>query len=189
MLEIVNVKAQNISARTILVANTDSAGEILVSLASAKGIVREDKSIINIVFEVGSNVPEERLVKSVVLRDAVLFDCTGIPVPVIVENAMHTEGSESVPVNYSLLQNYPNPFNSSTTISFQLPIDGDVSLKVYNTSGQLVRTLVDGYQSAGHVEAHWDGKNDSGKEVASGIYFYQLSVGNFVSMKKMSFLQ
>lgn len=73
-----------------------------------------------------------------------------------------------------LLRNYPNPFNPQTRIEFQLPRDAQVSLRVYDVSGRLVRTLVDGYLAGGRRTVDWDGRGDNGVTVASGTYFLRL---------------
>ncbi|MCP4710991.1 MAG: S8 family serine peptidase [Planctomycetes bacterium] len=84
-----------------------------------------------------------------------------------------------------LEQNYPNPFNPLTTIGYQLPAAGHVSLKVYNTSGQLVRTLLDQEQDAGKQSVVWDGRNDNGRSVSSGLYFYRLDSNGVREQKRM----
>ena len=90
------------------------------------------------------------------------------------------------PKSFALFQNYPNPFNPETYVSFALPVASPVSLKIYNVAGQLVRTLVDGEEMvAGLHMVRWDGANNSGEEVASGIYFYKMSAGDFQATKKM----
>ena len=86
---------------------------------------------------------------------------------------------------FALNQNYPNPFNLSTEITFQLPVKSQVDLRIYNTKGQLVRSLIDDERDAGSYSITWDGKDGSGKVVASGIYFYKLTTSDFSSMKKM----
>ncbi len=78
------------------------------------------------------------------------------------------------PKNFRLFQNFPNPFNPTTKISYDLPKDTKVNLKIYNLSGQEVRTLVNEVQSAGHKSAVWNGKDDSGIIVSSGLYIYRL---------------
>lgn len=83
-------------------------------------------------------------------------------------------GNPSVPREFALYPNYPNPFNPSTTIRFALPERGRIHLVIYNNLGKKVRQLSNEFVSAGEYEVHWDGKNDSGNPVASGIYFYQL---------------
>ncbi len=90
----------------------------------------------------------------------------------------------STPLSYSLGQNYPNPFNPSTEITFSVPHNDKVSLKVYDETGRLVKTLVDGYKSSGVYTYNFN----SGK-LASGIYFYRLQAGNYISVKKMILLK
>ena len=85
---------------------------------------------------------------------------------------------------YSLDQNYPNPFNPSTTIKYQVPVNGMVSLKVYNLIGQEVASLVSEIQSAASYEASFDAS-----KLSSGVYFYTLRAGNFVETKKMMLLK
>ena len=87
-----------------------------------------------------------------------------------------------VPKETALLPNYPNPFNPETWIPYQLANDADVTLTVYDTKGSLVRQFDLGYQSAGFYTnrtkaAYWDGRNETGESVASGVYFYQLQAG------------
>jgi hypothetical protein len=89
------------------------------------------------------------------------------------------------PDRYELDQNHPNPFNSSTTISYVLPVPGKVTLRIYNILGQTVRTVVDAARSAGRHEMSWDGKNDQGNEVGSGVYLYTLRSGDVVLTRRM----
>lgn len=90
------------------------------------------------------------------------------------------------PDDYKLYQNYPNPFNPSTKISFYLPIEKKISLKIYNQLGQVIRTLInDQILDQGEHAVIWDGKNDAGKLVSSGIYIAQLQFGNFSKEIKM----
>ena len=89
-----------------------------------------------------------------------------------------------------LLQNYPNPFNPETWIPYQLAEDTSVSVSIYDTTGQLVRTLALGFQAAGFYNsqgraAYWDGRNSVGEPVASGLYFYTLTAGDFTATRKM----
>ena len=95
-----------------------------------------------------------------------------------------------VSTGFSLYANYPNPFNPTTTISYALPVRGKVKLAIYNLLGQQIRTLVNAEQPAGVHQVQWDGRNDAGKQVSSGIYFYQLKAGNsFLETKKMVLLR
>ncbi len=88
-------------------------------------------------------------------------------------------------LTYRLAQNYPNPFNPNTTISFQLPAANYVSLNVYDIAGKLVRTLVNEQRGEGLQSVNWNGKDNSGVSVASGIYFYKIQSGSFTETKKM----
>jgi hypothetical protein len=88
------------------------------------------------------------------------------------------------PSRYELYQNYPNPFNPTTVIEYALPEAGQVKIEIYNLAGQKVRTLVDSYHEAGKYRIHWDGTDDNGARVSSGIYIYRLvSSGNVIARK------
>jgi len=95
----------------------------------------------------------------------------------------------TTPAVNSLAQNFPNPFNPSTTIKFDLKDKGLVTLKIYNVAGQLVRTLVNEVRPAGAYTEPWNGLNDRGSEVASGIYFYKMETKGFTATKKMVMLR
>jgi hypothetical protein len=89
----------------------------------------------------------------------------------------------------TLAQNRPNPFNPSTTISFYLSSAGPVSLRIYDTRGRLVRLLIDGPKKSGAQMIDWDGTNDQGEAVGSGVYFYRLQAGREVFTRKMTLLK
>jgi flagellar hook assembly protein FlgD len=93
-------------------------------------------------------------------------------------------GLQTIPTTYSLLQNYPNPFNPKTTIQYYLPQSSVVSLKVYNLLGQEVRTLVSAARESSLKTIEWNGTNNSGNILASGVYFARLnakSIDNTIS--------
>jgi len=91
-----------------------------------------------------------------------------------------------LPEVYTLSQNYPNPFNPKTTINYELPKSGDISLKIYNAAGQLVRTLVNEHNEAGNYSVEWNGEDDTGNTVPTGMYIYRMTNGeNIVDTKKM----
>ena len=97
-----------------------------------------------------------------------------------------TEERIVVPSDYVLSPNYPNPFNPSTSFTFTLPIDKRVSIRIYDVTGRLVRTLVnDELYTAGTHQATWDGTNDARMQVASGTYLYTLEYGNFRQARTM----
>ncbi len=100
------------------------------------------------------------------------------PNPTSVEN-------EIVPLKYQLYNNYPNPFNPSTNIAFEIAQPEFVSLKVFNINGELIRTVVNENLPAGRFENVWDGKDESGNQVSSGIYLYRLTAGKFDKSARM----
>jgi len=88
-------------------------------------------------------------------------------------------------MTYELFKSFPNPFNPSTTIEFSLMVTGDVSLDIYNITGQMVRSLVSGSLGPGRHMAVWNGLDESGSTVSSGVYFYRLKMGEQVIAKRM----
>jgi len=94
-------------------------------------------------------------------------------------------GGLEVPSTYSLEQNYPNPFNMNTEIMYQLPEAGFVNITIYNSVGHQIRTLVNQHHSAGKYAARWDGKNDNGINLPSGVYIYHMKSKKFSMSKKM----
>jgi len=96
---------------------------------------------------------------------------------------------EAVPVAFALGQNYPNPFNPTTNIQYDIPKASDVKIVIYNILGQPVRTLVNERKEAAKYNVVWDGKNDQGISVATGIYIYQIHAGEFSATKKMNLLK
>jgi len=112
--------------------------------------------------------------------------------------ALEADGSERLsaeitvtlpPKPLTLYQNYPNPFNPSTVIRFFLPKEAPVTLKIYDARGARVRTLCDGPQPVGYHSISWDGLNESGNNVSTGVYFYRLLAGKKVLTRKMVLLR
>jgi len=91
----------------------------------------------------------------------------------------------SLPQNFVLHQNYPNPFNPTTKINYQLPITNYVELSIYNILGEKVATLVSGKKAAGHYQVEWNGTDQIGQKVSSGIYLYKLETDTEVQVRKM----
>ncbi len=102
-----------------------------------------------------------------------------------------TNSSEvkEIPGVFALHQNFPNPFNPSTEIRFNLPEAGNVNLAIYNLMGQKIRTLSSVNMTPGYHAIIWDGTNDMGSQVATGMYFYSIQSNNFQATKKMLFLK
>jgi len=97
--------------------------------------------------------------------------------------------SKAVPSQFTLEQNYPNPFNPTTHIPFQLLNSNEVEMTIYNLRGEKVKTLVSGMREAGSHEVVWDGTDDKGQEVGSGIYLCKMVMGVSVSIMKMSVMK
>jgi hypothetical protein len=104
------------------------------------------------------------------------------------EDVTGTDTPKAPEASY-LAQNYPNPFNPMTRIAFGLSAPGRVSLRIYDASGRLVRTIVEENRSAGHYVEIWDGRGVRGEEMASGVYFYRLDTGVFTERRKMILLR
>jgi len=100
-----------------------------------------------------------------------------------------TDAEATTPGTFSLLQNYPNPFNPETTIKFSIPVAGFARLEIYNLLGELVRTLFVGEMNPGEHSFVWDGKNDRGVVMPSGVYVYKLQAGSFTATRKMILLR
>jgi hypothetical protein len=110
------------------------------------------------------------------------------PTGPITLTAIEEDGNDT-PNLTALRQNYPNPFNPTTTICFTLLERTRVTLSIYDVGGRLVRTLVDETMGEGYQERSWDGKDASGSQVGSGVYFYRLTAGDRTLTKKMVLLK
>lgn len=103
--------------------------------------------------------------------------------------AKFADASDLTVTKFGLFQNYPNPFNPTTQIGFDLARESRVTLKIYNSLGQEVRTLFDGRMKSGSYKQTWDGRNNAGHYVSSGIYIYRLQAGDFIMSRKMNFIK
>lgn len=93
------------------------------------------------------------------------------------------------PNTLALPQNYPNPFNAETQIVYRTGEHGEINLSVHNLTGQTVRTLARGYRPGGEYQSVWDGRDESGRRVASGVYILRLQVGDQALMRRMTLLK
>jgi len=164
----------------------ESEGQLKFSFASSKSI-KGNVPIAKLTFQV---LPEAHL-----KTDSAL---------IVISQAQFNEGLVTIskqhstikilPDKFALFQNYPNPFNPETWLPYQLVKDSEVVIRIYNAKGQLVRTLRLGNQSIGSYvtkkrAAYWDGKNNSGERVSSGVYFYTLQAENFTATKRLVLLK
>ncbi len=119
------------------------------------------------------------------------FDALGLAVDKVEAIAeqplvsVETEETPALPEAFGLEQNYPNPFNPTTTIHYALPEAAEIRLTIHNVLGERVRSAVSGRQPAGFHQYVWDGRSDTGEQVASGMYFYRLSAKQFTFTRKM----
>lgn len=102
---------------------------------------------------------------------------------------IETSQDPSLPANFLLKQNFPNPFNPGTTIEYDLKNPGPVHLRIYNSLGQIVRTLLDENRPAGKFRIYWDGQDDAGRHLSSGQYYYELKTPRGVDSKRMILLK
>jgi hypothetical protein len=94
-----------------------------------------------------------------------------------------------VPEQFELDQNHPNPFNPSTSIRYALPVAAEVRISIFNVLRQLVKAFDEGLRSPGRHEVTWNGDNEAGREVGSGVYFYRLEAGDVVKTRRMVLLR
>ncbi len=172
-----------ISCNDILMAsNTSEIGTIQISFAIPNKL--ESEALANIRFKVISDG-----VSPLNFRTVDLYGIDSLP---LISKAINRKFASWAikPSNTALLQNFPNPFNPETWIPYQLKENADITISIHNIKGELVRQLKLGYKPSGLYmdqsrAAYWDGKNESGEKVASGIYFYSIKVGDFSSIRKM----
>ena len=127
------------------------------------------------------------------LRDEVVLALADLPPPEeetveAVETAV-ASAQASVPQAFALAQNAPNPFNSDTVIRFALPQPSQVELAIYNLLGQPVAVLAQGPSAAGTFAVRWDGRDQAGRAVTSGVYLYRLRAGEYTEVRKLLLLQ
>ena len=122
------------------------------------------------------------------IADGLVLDPTNLSNPAVVAGVLELQ---STPREFALRQNFPNPFNPDTTIKYDLAESADVTLQIYNVLGQVVRTLVGSEaQNAGRYQIRWNGMDDRGVPVSSGVYFYQISAeGKFHDVRKLMLLK
>ena len=127
---------------------------------------------------------EERLL-STVLGAVLPIECLQLQDPTDAGDP----GVQNVPRRTALHQNAPNPFNPMTTIRFDLARKGPLRLHVYDVAGRLVRTLIDDTMEPGMHQTVWNGQDDAGRQVSSGVYLYQLLAGEFRGTRKLVLLR
>ena len=112
-----------------------------------------------------------------------------LPVSIRVAATSSVEGGTDRPATFRLKPNFPNPFNPETVIIYEVPVSSPVKLSIYDLRGQLIRRLLQGEQAPGFHQVSWDGRDDAGQPVASGIYLYRLEADNFHATRKLNLLR
>jgi len=187
-LEIVNDYGA-IEEGNFLISGNSSNRSVFFTVYDKKGL-----EFVSVLLGYTAPATGEGIVASVRMRSLIQDERPDISlVDIIVANRVNRfnrlKDVRQVPSDFELSQNYPNPFNPETKIKFQLPIASKVILKVYNMLGQEVRTLVDSDMRAGYHSVVWDGRNDMGIQVASGVYIYRIKAAKYVTSRKMVLLK
>ena len=189
------------------VDNGDNVQVIAYAATSSDVVAAGDDDVINVVYNIAESVREswsadmdiDLMLKGVEVIDAASGEFLGVQqidgvatidsrVPNEGENA---NGGATLPKAFALGQNSPNPFNPSTTIQYQIPEGAGVSftLNVYDIRGRLIRTLDSGVKAPGFYRVQWDGTDNSGRHLSSGVYFYRFSSKDYNSTRKMVLLK
>ena len=111
------------------------------------------------------------------------------PITIEVEIVVSIYDDDSLPIVTELLGNFPNPFNPETTIRFNVAVESIVSIDIYNIRGQRVKSLLDGFYERGSHTVVWDGRDDNGRELGSGMYFYRMIAGDVMETRRMVLLK
>ncbi|MCE2394025.1 T9SS type A sorting domain-containing protein [Candidatus Poribacteria bacterium] len=173
------VTAQNLRTNAIMTGNVrDGYFAVATADLSRRSIVQIGDSLEVTLTDTTGEIASER------------FSFTVTPDTLVNAALPVTLDRVGAPKQTLLLQNYPNPFNPETWIPYHLSEAAPVTLSIYNANGQRIRTLSLGFQAAGFYQsrsraAYWDGRNDLGERVSSGVYFYQLSTPSEHQMKRM----
>ncbi len=171
------------AANSLVAENLDKPDKIKLALINADGLVNAQSEIAKLKIRIEKELADAT---PLTLEHAKLYDASAKPIKL---RAIYTNVAEekTLPKAFALFQNHPNPFNPETQIRFQLPGESHVKLTIYNISGQLVRTLVNKQMSAGAWTETWDGRNEQGNQVPSGVYLYRLEAehGQWTRTKKM----
>lgn len=159
------------------------AGQLIVAdMLNSDSALTQDGQLVTITFR----VLDPTTISRVDVIEGVLSDGNhGLNIL----DGIFVDGIRFIPNEFALDQNYPNPFNPETVIRYQLPKSSDVALTIYNVLGQRVRQLVHVTQKAGYYQVVWDGTNEAGHSVSSGVYFYRLMHGNNAQTKRMMLLK
>jgi hypothetical protein len=167
-----------------LIASQVRDGKIHFAFANIQAEIAQ-RTVLKLEFKLNGRIPYKHEIPLTLSQ--VSFNEKKVP-------NLYPGAIEILPNRTVVLQNYPNPFNPETWLPYHLARDTSVTIRIYNIRGNLVRTLYLGNQNAGIYvakdrAAHWDGRDNLGQRVASGVYFYTLQAGDFVATRKMTILK
>lgn len=186
LVKVMSPSLVNFQENVMVSYTQKEAGVLKILAANLQGgsIEAMDKTYLTLPVEFIGN---ERDIANVSLDGIYLAGADGS----LIETVARTNASEVkvIPGEFALHQNFPNPFNPSTEIRFDLPEAGKVNLAIYNLMGQKIRTLSSGEMTPGYHAIVWDGTNDLGSQVATGMYFYAIQTSEFQATKKMLFMK
>ncbi|MFQ5607469.1 MAG: FlgD immunoglobulin-like domain containing protein [Candidatus Zixiibacteriota bacterium] len=135
---------------------------------------------------------EPALIHSGAIQPGPVVEATGALLSVEIASyngAMMHVATRTLPTTFSVMQNYPNPFNPRTIIAYDLPVEAQVTISIYNSLGRQIRVFDEGDRPAGSYEVAWDGSDNNGYQVSSGLYFYKVVAGKFSASRKMILLK
>jgi hypothetical protein len=168
----------------------DTSGVLRLNMIKSTGITG-DGEILRLTF-IAIDTVSDTVVCSLIMNNLSVADLNSSDVAATkIDGTLTIVGVEEeivvslIPTVFALLRNLPNPFTFVTSIKYQLPVESHVSLNIYSYTGALVRTLLNTTKEAGYYTIHWDGKDNSEKKVASGIYFYKLETSDYTETRKM----
>ena len=203
LIEVVDFqKADRTSHLGVVVANVPSPGELraVVMDFGAERIVPGTGTVAILLVNVFDSAPATATVLTFAMDGLTKIIGEDVQVfPLSIEEgtlyiggvatAVGETGASDIPLADAVAQNFPNPFNADTEIEWEISTPGPVALRIYDVSGQLIRRLIDGWREAGSYSARWDGRDDSGSSVGTGIYVYQLERGGSAVTRKMLVLR
>ena len=170
----------NSAVSNVLLAANPKAGEIKIAYASSQALNGSGIKL-NLLFNPQNVV--NRYLSDFEFTEVMVDELTAVMTEVKIND------QQMLPIQWALSQNYPNPFNPETEISFHVPKSSHVIIEVYNLLGQRLQKIVDEKKEVGIYQARWDGCDENGRAVGSGIYIYKIQAGGFVAMKKMALVR
>lgn len=180
-----SVALTSLSQDFMIVANGTKAGILHIAMAGIKGI-HEDGKVLELVF-----IPQKRYLQNshanLRLTRVVVNDR---PIIALKDDSLISQNNRSSwPDQYRLHQNHPNPFNPATRINYELPEEAIIHLVIFDLHGKIVKEIFHGHHPQGYFQVSWDGRNDQGQKVASGVYLFNLSCASYSETRKMILLK